>query len=146
MANNPANQGERNTLMSLAERLRHRKPKTMLVATHETQGQLPTDFNFCEEGEPVTMGYACDGEKTWDGPCGCRRCLNGVNSKKGTTTFKVVPAPANGPILGLPAPPNWQVGWILEWRDGKWLRREANQSVPLEYALKELAEAEVSNE
>jgi len=62
----------------------------ILVATRETQGQRDNDFFFCEEGEPVKIGFACDRDgDNPDGPCGCRRGFAGVQSSRATTTAKV---------------------------------------------------------
>lgn len=60
----------------------------LFVATSETQGQRKNDFNFCNEGEILSFPFECDGEKI-DGPCGCRRSLAGLDSKKATTTMRV---------------------------------------------------------
>jgi len=65
----------------------------LLVATNETQGQRQNDFNFCKEGEILSLPFECDGE-TIDGPCGCRRSLSGLDSKKATTTMRVANVPA----------------------------------------------------
>jgi hypothetical protein len=59
------------------------------VATHKTQGKRKNDFAWCEEGEPVGFSLECDGEKI-DGKCGCRRSFSGMQSRKATTTAKVV--------------------------------------------------------
>ena len=61
----------------------------ILVATRETQGRRRSDFNFCEEGEPVTYGFECSNEPI-DGKCGCHRSLTGFLSHKATTTFKLI--------------------------------------------------------
>lgn len=70
---------------------RDRKGDAMkvLVATTETQGARVNDFSWTDENELVMFGSECDGEEI-DGRCGCRRSLSGVNTRKGTTTFKVV--------------------------------------------------------
>lgn len=60
----------------------------LLVATKETQGKRKTDFCHATEGELVAPHFDCDGEKI-DGPCGCRRSVSGIVSRKATTTFKV---------------------------------------------------------
>ena len=59
-----------------------------LTVTTATQGNRKNDFCHAQDGEPVTFGFECDGEKI-DGRCGCRRSLCGVNSHKGTTTMTV---------------------------------------------------------
>ncbi|HET6437411.1 MAG TPA: hypothetical protein VFG59_05080 [Anaeromyxobacter sp.] len=61
----------------------------ILVATAETQGQRTNDFCWAEQGEIVTFGSECAYEAV-DGPCGCRRALRGVRTRKATTTFRVV--------------------------------------------------------
>ncbi|MEW6657216.1 MAG: hypothetical protein AB1424_01020 [Thermodesulfobacteriota bacterium] len=65
----------------------------LLVATSATQGQRKNDFNFCTEGEFLSFTFECDGE-TIDGPCGCRRSLSGLDSRKATTTMRVANVPA----------------------------------------------------
>jgi hypothetical protein len=59
-----------------------------LVATRQTQGRRKNDFCHATEGEFVTFGSECDGEKV-DGGCGCKRALVGFDSSKATTTFRV---------------------------------------------------------
>ena len=54
-----------------------------LIATKESQGLRSTDFNFCEEGEPVMIGIV-DNDMI---------SLVGIKSKKGCTTFEVVEFP-----------------------------------------------------
>jgi hypothetical protein len=65
----------------------------LFVATSETQGQRQNDFSFCNEGEILSFALECDGEKI-DGPCGCKRSLSGLDSKKATTTMRVANVPA----------------------------------------------------
>jgi len=65
----------------------------VLVATSETRGQRKNDFGHATDGEIVTFGSECDGEPV-DGVCGCRRAMIGVDSRKATTTFKVVEMPS----------------------------------------------------
>ena len=60
-----------------------------LVATKERQGWRKDDFCHCNEGEFVTWGFECDGERA-DMPCACRRSLVGFDTSRATTTFKVV--------------------------------------------------------
>ncbi len=64
----------------------------LLVATARTQGRRPNDFCWAEEGEIVTFGSEC-GDEPVDGPCGCRRALRGVVTRKAATTFLVVQRP-----------------------------------------------------
>lgn len=62
----------------------------VLVATSETQGQRPNDFDFCVEGELVTVGLVCSTDRrNPDGGCGCGRAFAGLNSHRATTTAKV---------------------------------------------------------
>lgn len=61
----------------------------LLVATKETQGARANDFHDANENEIVVFSFECDGE-TVDGSCGCRRAMTGVDSSRGSTTFKVV--------------------------------------------------------
>lgn len=67
-------------------------PNHVLVATAKTQGARENDFSWTLEGELVMFPFECDGE-TVDGPCGCRRSLLGLDSKKSTTTFMVADLP-----------------------------------------------------
>ena len=63
----------------------------ILTATSETQGHRGSDFNWCEEGEPVRFGFECDRDKEEiDGGCGCQRSMAGMQSQTATTTMKVV--------------------------------------------------------
>ena len=63
----------------------------ILAATNDTQGQRKSDFNWCEEGEPVMLGFECDHDKNQiDGGCGCRRSWSGLKSGKAGTTCKVI--------------------------------------------------------
>jgi hypothetical protein len=64
----------------------------LLVATSQTQGRRRTDFCWATEGEIVTYGSECPDEAV-DGPCGCRRALCGLGTRKATTTFAVVERP-----------------------------------------------------
>jgi hypothetical protein len=58
----------------------------IIVATSETQGQRPGDFNFVPDGE-IVMISDCDCLRPG---CDCVRSMVGINSGKGTTTMKVV--------------------------------------------------------
>lgn len=64
----------------------------VLVSTKETQGKRKNDFCWVPEGELVMYGMECD-RGTVDDRCGCRRSMVGVESKKATTTMKVVDRP-----------------------------------------------------
>jgi hypothetical protein len=62
----------------------------VLVATVQTQGQRPNDFNYCVEGELVTVGLVCATDRRDpDGGCGCGRAFAGLNSHRATTTARV---------------------------------------------------------
>jgi len=84
----------------------------ILVATEETQGRRPNDFCWAEEGEIVTFGSECVDEVV-DGPCGCRRALRGVGTRKATTTFRVVDRPDLRPadLVGMVAQSLVSGGW-----------------------------------
>jgi hypothetical protein len=58
----------------------------IIVATSETQGQRPEDFNFVPDGE-IVMVSDCD---CLHAGCDCVRSMIGINSGRGTTTMKVV--------------------------------------------------------
>ena len=63
----------------------------VFMATKEGQGSRESDFNFTSEGELVKFTHECANDKEdIDGKCGCRRCMTGIDTLKGTTTFKVV--------------------------------------------------------
>ena len=63
----------------------------ILISTSKTQGQRKSDFNWTKEGELVKFGFECDTDKRKiDGKCGCRRSMVGLDTAKGTTTFKVI--------------------------------------------------------
>jgi hypothetical protein len=58
----------------------------IIVATSETQGNRPGDFNYVPEGEIVMVG---DCDCLHEG-CDCSRSMVGILSKMGTTTMMVV--------------------------------------------------------
>jgi hypothetical protein len=63
----------------------------ILVATTETQGVRPNDFNYLESGEPVYLGFVCDRDRRDpDGGCGCGRSFAGLDSHRAGTTAQVV--------------------------------------------------------
>jgi hypothetical protein len=63
----------------------------VLVATKEGQGRRYSDFSWTNEGELVGFAFECDTDKdNIDGGCGCRRSMSGFDSRKATTTFKVI--------------------------------------------------------
>ena len=65
----------------------------LLVSTTETQGNRKNDFCFVPNGELLTYSVIeCAGEKP-DDECGCRRSMNGLDSGKATTTFRVIEQP-----------------------------------------------------
>jgi hypothetical protein len=84
----------------------------ILVATEETQGHRPNDFCWAEEGEIVTFGSQC-AEEVIDGPCGCRRALRGLKTRKATTTFRVMERPdlQRADLVGLVAESLVAGGW-----------------------------------
>ena len=61
----------------------------IFVATKETQGKRKNDFCFTNENELVGFSSECDGESV-DGKCGCKRSMSGFDTRKCTTTFKVI--------------------------------------------------------
>lgn len=68
----------------------------LLVATQATQGQRKSDFSWANEGELVAFGFVCGRDANNpdpDGGCGCGRSLVGLDTRKGTTTFKVEDRP-----------------------------------------------------
>ena len=58
----------------------------IIVATTQTQGQRPGDFNFVPEGEVVIVSD-CD---CLHAGCECSRSMVGVKCGKGTTTMMVL--------------------------------------------------------
>ncbi len=63
----------------------------VLVATHDTNGQVPGHYDFCIEGELVYVQDPCDRDlRDPDGGCGCSRGFAGMNSHRACTTAKVV--------------------------------------------------------
>ncbi|RJQ72260.1 hypothetical protein D5S17_26255 [Pseudonocardiaceae bacterium YIM PH 21723] len=63
----------------------------VLVATGQTQGKRPNDFNTCVEGELVWIGLVCSKDaRNPDGGCGCGRAFGGLTSRRSTTTAWVV--------------------------------------------------------
>jgi hypothetical protein len=58
----------------------------IIVATSETQGRRPGDFNFLPDGE-IVMVSDCD---CLHADCDCVCSMVGIKSGKGTTTMKVV--------------------------------------------------------
>jgi hypothetical protein len=64
----------------------------VLIATRQGQGARPNDFFWANEGELVTFGSECCNESV-DGPCGCRRSVIGLDTRKATTTFMVAEMP-----------------------------------------------------
>ena len=67
----------------------------VLVATARTNGDVEGDFNFCVEGELVTIDEPCDEDR--DDPdsraCGCGRAFSGLGSHGTTTTARVAELP-----------------------------------------------------
>ncbi len=65
----------------------------VLVATPDTDGEVPGDYDFCIEGELVYAQDPCDRDlRDPDGGCGCSRGFAGMNSHRACTTAKVVQA------------------------------------------------------
>lgn len=64
----------------------------IIVATSRTQGERSNDYDFCIEGELVTLPQViCDRDAAdVDGGCGCGRGWAGLNSHRATTTAMVV--------------------------------------------------------
>lgn len=58
----------------------------IIVATSETQGQQPGDFNYVPEGEVVIVSD-CD---CLHAVCECSRSMVGALCGRGTTTMKVI--------------------------------------------------------
>ncbi len=62
----------------------------VLVATSETQGQQPGDYDWCVDGELVWIGEVCDTDRRDPaGGCGCGRGFAGMASRRATTTAAV---------------------------------------------------------
>ena len=65
----------------------------VLVATHDTNGQVAGDYDFCIEGELLYVQDPCDADlRDPGGGCGCGRGFAGMNSHRSCTTAKVVDA------------------------------------------------------
>jgi hypothetical protein len=62
----------------------------VLVATKESQGELPGDYSWTVEGELVTPAVL---ECHSPGTCGCGRGFPGLASERATTTAMVVDRP-----------------------------------------------------
>jgi hypothetical protein len=61
-----------------------------MVATARSQGERPTDYFWCVEGELVWFGHMCrSGRENPDGGCGCGRGFAGLSSHRATTTVQV---------------------------------------------------------
>jgi len=66
----------------------------VLVSTKETQGDWGRrDFCCVPEGELVTFAMECDSDDRWDGRCGCRRSMVGMECLRATTSFKIEDQP-----------------------------------------------------
>ncbi|MQA16503.1 MAG: hypothetical protein GEV09_20895 [Pseudonocardiaceae bacterium] len=62
----------------------------VLVATSLTQGARDNDYNWCIEGELVSVGEVCPRDREDpDGGCGCGRGFGGLSSHRATTTARV---------------------------------------------------------
>jgi hypothetical protein len=64
----------------------------IIVATSETQGRQPGDFNFVPDGE-IVMVSDCD---CLHAGCDCVRSMVGIKNGKGTTTMKIVESNMTG--------------------------------------------------
>lgn len=61
----------------------------VLVATCRTQGDRDNDYNFCTEGELITLQDPCAKDRfDPDGGCGCGRGFVGMSSHRATTTVE----------------------------------------------------------
>jgi hypothetical protein len=69
----------------------------VLVATQATQGTRSTDVDAATVGELVRPPAVEHPGEPVDDPCGCRRCLVGIDSGRPTTTVQVVDRPALTP-------------------------------------------------
>jgi hypothetical protein len=118
----------------------------VLVATVETQGQRPNDFNYCVEGELVTVGLVCATDRRDpDGGCGCGRAFAGLNSHRATTTAVVKEvglseddyvealrsslAQQGWPTSDVPELAGWLAHLVSEWPVGTILERRIDDIV-----------------
>ena len=65
----------------------------LFVSTREGQGLRDNDFNFCNDEELLVYCSKCDRDNKFpygDGFCGCYRCMVGIDTMQGTTTFTVI--------------------------------------------------------
>jgi hypothetical protein len=110
----------------------------VLVSTVLTQGQRKNDFCHVPPGELVTFGSECDREPV-DGKCGCRRCLIGMTTNKGTTTFRVVDSPVLTPKSLEDAVKDHleKTGWAKLAHDGveEWVKQDAKEIVRIAEAF-----------
>ena len=61
----------------------------ILEATTDLQGQRPTDYNWCEQGELVYLAF----QECSRPSCGCTRGFAGLDSHRATTTARVAERP-----------------------------------------------------
>ena len=109
----------------------------VLVATEEGQGKRKNDFFWATGGELVHFPFECDGE-TVDGRCGCRRSMGGMESHKGTTTFKIVEKDiSEADFLEKLIQSYKSAGWFKEEPDKDWKKALAADAKELH----ELAES-----
>jgi hypothetical protein len=89
----------------------------ILVATALTQGMLPTDYNYCVEGELVWVQDPCDRDLSDSAmPCGCGRGFAGAASRRATTTAQVVETAISREQLMLAFQTSLaDGGWPVEW-------------------------------
>ena len=85
----------------------------VLTSTKNTQGHRDSDFSWVPEGELVAYSVECETDKNdIDGPCGCRRSLSGLKTRKATTTFRVSTFDSSeDDWLDLVRESNRQAGW-----------------------------------
>jgi hypothetical protein len=119
----------------------------VLVATADTQGARPTDYNFCVEGELVWIQEPCGRDRRRDAnSCGCGRGFAGVASHRATTTAKVMDLPMDfeGYVTALETSfrdGGWPVEFAMDiacmqqsfaarWEDGTVLERDLDTFTP----------------
>lgn len=96
-----------------------------LIATKETQGQRPNDFNWCNEREVVFTGFSCHNGETPDDSCGCGRSFSGLETRKGTTTMQVVALPWDPcDLIKAVLKSHEQAGFTMDPSTGEALERE----------------------
>jgi hypothetical protein len=74
----------------------------VLVSTGTTQGACTGDFCWCDDGELVFFGSR---ECISPERCGCGRAFTGIDTRKATTTAKVLDIPMS------------EAGWVARYRE-----------------------------